>query len=59
METRYYLYWITSDGSIVSHNDEAFGTPWLYNTYAQAYEVGQRLTPPSIDSRLNFGVITK
>lgn len=59
MNERYYLYWISPDGSITSHNDEVFGTPWLFNTYAQAYEAGQRLTPPSIEARLNFGVVTK
>jgi hypothetical protein len=57
MNERYYLYWVNPDGSRTFHLDEEFGTNWLFNSYDEAYGVGQRLTPPTIDSRLYFGVV--
>jgi len=58
MTQRYYqLYWLAKDGIRRYHADEDFGTPWRFYTYESAYEVGQRLTPPSIEHKLMFEVI--
>lgn len=58
MNNSYYeLYWLAKDGAKRYHTDEEFGTPWRFYSYQSAYEVGQRLTPPSTEHKLMFDVI--
>jgi len=55
---RYYqLYWLSKAGTRSYHLDPAFGTPWRFQTYESAYEVGQRLSRPSIEHKLMFEFI--
>lgn len=57
MTQRYAIYWLLPNGTRVYHLDEAFGTPWKFDTYEQCYQVGQRLSRPSIDAKLMFEVV--
>lgn len=57
MRERYIFYWLKSDGTKVYHLDEVFGTPWQFDTYQEVFEVSQRLSRPSVDSKPYFEVV--
>lgn len=57
MKDRYTLYWLMPDGTRLYHIDTAFGTPWVYDTYEQLWQVAQRLSKPRIDAKICFDVV--